>query len=350
MIKRPYASHSPIIVTGGAGFIGSALVRHLNDLGAYNIVVVDDLGEGGKWKNLRGKRIDHILGIDEFLPRLASGLVKPQAVFHMGACSSTTEMDCDYLNRNNVHYSQDIFRYCAEQDVPLVYASSAATYGAREQNFSDDHSEVNTPLLPINPYGYSKQLFDHWVLAQDKTPPFWAGLKFFNVYGPNEYHKGGQASVIFHAFNQIVSTGVVRLFQSHREDYEDGMQLRDFVYVKDVVAVCAQLAGLVEEGDNEAAPETKGKIKAKSGIYNLGTGTARSFKDLALAVFAALDKDPKITYIPMPGNLQGQYQYYTQAEMGKLRKKGKIKTEFMSLEDGAKDYVQNHLATEDPYY
>lgn len=336
------ASKAPIVVTGGAGFIGSALVRHLNDIGETHIVVVDDCGTGLKWKNLRNKRIATIVGIDaleEYLEDVAlfsdSPKQKPKAIFHMGACSSTTETDMDFLNRNNVLYSQMLFRFCCEHDIPFIYASSAATYGARESGFSDEHSEVKAPLLPINPYGYSKQLFDHWLLQQEHTPPFWAGLKFFNVYGPNEYHKGGQASVIYHAFNQIQQTGEVKLFESHRSDYEHGLQLRDFVYVKDVVAVCSHL--LHDD-------------KAKSGIYNVGTGTARSFKDLALAVFAALGKEPKISYIPMPENLRDQYQYYTQADMTKLRKKGKYKAEFMSLEAGAKDYVQHHLTAEDPYY
>lgn len=350
MLKIRSTTHHPIIVTGGAGFIGSALVRHLNDLGEHNIIVVDDLGTGIKWKNLRGKRLSHILGIKELAGWLArKDTPIPMAIYHMGACSSTTETDCDFLNRNNVHYSQDLFQYCAEQDVPFIYASSAATYGSREANFSDDHSEVKTPLLPINPYGYSKQLFDHWVLAQAKTPPFWAGLKFFNVYGPNEYHKGGQASVIYHAFKQISAHGEVNLFKSHREGYMHGQQMRDFVYVKDVVAVCSHLLGLQGQakGSAKAAMESG---KAKSGIYNLGTGTARSFEDLALAVFAALGKEPKINYIPMPENLRDQYQYFTQAQMGKLRKKAKYKANFYSLEDGAKDYVQRHLATQDPYF
>jgi ADP-L-glycero-D-manno-heptose 6-epimerase len=256
----------------------------------------------------------------------------------MGAISATTERDFNKLVADNIHYSQDLWSWCAEHDVPFFYASSAATYGAGERGYNDTSIDY---LRPLNGYGYSKHFFDQWVLRQvaekQPTPPAWAGFKFFNVYGPNEYHKERMASVAFHTFNQFKETGTMKLFKGTKTDVEDGMQLRDFVYVKDAANVVAYFltAGL-------------SKRTAPNGIYNIGTGEARSFKDLATNVMTSMAREPNITYIDMPQDLQGKYQYFTQANMDKLRKAG-YKTPFTSLEDGVKDYVQNYLLQEDPY-
>ena len=247
-------------------------------------------------------------------------------VFHIGARTDTTEFDVEIFDRLNVHYSQTLWNICVDASIPFVYASSAATYGEGEFGYDDDHS-IFPKLQPLNPYGWSKQQFDLWVLKQEKHPPFWAGLKFFNVYGPNEFHKARMASVIFHAFNQINKSGEVKLFRSHRPEYKDGWQLRDFVYVKDVVDVCLFLM-------NE---------KVESSIFNLGTGTARSFYDLADATFKALDKETKIEFIDIPSDIRDKYQYFTEANMQKLITAGYSKP-FTSLEDGVTDYVKNYLS------
>ncbi len=323
-----------LVVTGGAGFIGSALIWQLNELGIEDIIVVDHLGTGPKWKNLAKRHFSQIIHKDDFLGWLKSNKDKIDGIFHMGACSSTTEEDADYLVRNNLQYSIDLFNYCTTEKIPFIYASSAATYGSREQDFFDDDAYTARSLRPINKYGFSKHVFDCWVLKQEKTPPFWAGLKFFNVYGPNEYHKGGQASVVFHAFPQIRDEGQLRLFKSHKEGYADGEQQRDFVYVKDVVKVIWHLF----------------EKKKTSGIYNLGTGQARSFLDLGKATFTAMGKPVKIEWIKMPETLRGQYQYFTKAELKKLREQGGYNAPFFSLEEGVADYVNNYLQKEDPFF
>lgn len=323
-----------IVVTGGAGFIGSALIWALNEAGHKQIVSVDQLGEGEKWRNLVKRDIAYNLEIDELFPWLETYGKEVSAIFHMGACSSTTEKDADYLMSNNFHYTQKLWQFCTVHDVPFIYASSAATYGAKESDFFDDHELVGS-LLPINKYGWSKQLFDRWAIAQKSSPSHWYGLKFFNVYGPQEYHKGSQASVVFHAYPQIKHQGSLKLFKSYKEGFEHGEQLRDFVYVKDVVSVMKHLL------DN--------KSKAKSGIYNLGTGEARSFADLGRAVFQSLNKESQFNWIEMPDNIKNQYQYYTKADLKRLREDAGYKAEFTKLEEGVKDYVCNYLNAEDPY-
>jgi ADP-L-glycero-D-manno-heptose 6-epimerase len=326
-----------IIVTGGAGFVGSALVWKLNQKGLTDIVVVDRMGTGSKWKNLVKRQISNIIHKDEFFGWLDQlpGSRKIEAVFHMGACSSTTETDADYLVKNNLHFSMRLWEFCAKNKIPFIYASSAATYGAGEQGYVDEPKKM--PLLrPINPYGYSKQLFDVWASSQKMKPPFWAGLKFFNVYGPQEYHKGSQASVIYHAFPQIRDKGSLRLFKSYRDDFKHGEQKRDFVYVKDVVDVLYHLY--------------HARRLAVSGVFNLGSGKARTFNDLGKSVFRALgNKREKFEYIEMPEQLRGQYQYFTEATLDELRRRTGYKGKMTSLEDGVADYVTNYLAKDDPY-
>lgn len=324
-----------IIVTGGAGFIGSALIWKLNEAGINDIVVVDRLGNENKWKNLVKRQINYVIHKDEFFAWLKDQDEQDiEAIFHMGACSATTENNADYLMDNNVLYSIKLFEYCTKNDIPFIYASSAATYGSEESNFSDD-IETIPELRPINKYGYSKHLFDTWVLKQKKHPKVWYGFKFFNVYGPGEYHKNKQASVAFHAFNQIEEDGCVKLFKSYRKNVEDGEQKRDFVYIKDVVNIL-----------HHVYKEKKGT----SGIYNIGTGKARSFMDLGEAVFKALDKHPsKINWIKMPDALKKQYQYFTQANLSNLKNKAGYLEPFHSLEEGVHDYVTNYLMKEDPY-
>ena len=277
------------------------------------------------------RRIADIIPIEGLDSWLAGRKTPPEAIFHMGACSSTTETNADYLMANNVHYSTRLFEYCTDHAIPFIYASSAATYGAMEQGFDDCHALI-PDLRPINKYGYSKQLFDCQVLRAAKTPPFWAGLKFFNVYGPQESHKGSQASVVWHAYPQIRDQGRLRLFKSYRDGIDHGEQKRDFVYVKDVVKV---MLHLFDKQDPEA-----------SGIYNVGTGQARSFADLGRAVFSAMDRAPEFEWIDMPDNIRNQYQYFTQASLGRLREKAGYQTGFLSLEDGIRDYVQEYLQKE----
>ncbi len=325
-----------IVVTGGAGFIGSALIWKLNQLGRTDIIVVDALRTGDKWKNLVKRQIWGVIHKDQFLSWLERAPEEKQieAVVHLGACSSTTERDVDYLNANNTQYSMALFTYCRDRSIPFVYASSAATYGNGEHGYGDDPAGI-LQLRPINPYGWSKQLFDAWALKQKTTPPFWCGLKFFNVYGPNEYHKGSMQSLVAKAVPQIQSEGLLRLFKSYREGINHGEQQRDFVYVKDVVDV---LMHLLEN--------TK---TAKSGIYNLGTGKARSFADLARAVFVAMKREPLFEWIEMPEEIRNQYQYFTQAEMARFRKETGYKKPFTSLEDGVREYVHEQLLREDRY-
>ncbi|HLG38933.1 MAG TPA: ADP-glyceromanno-heptose 6-epimerase, partial [Chitinophagaceae bacterium] len=272
-------------------------------------------------------------------------------VFHLGARTDTTEFDYSIHERLNVEYSKKIWQYCTEKKIPLVYASSAATYGSGESGYSDSH-ELVEKLKPLNPYGVSKNEFDKWVLrqAQDKLPPFWAGLKFFNVYGPNEYHKARMASVIFHSFNQIREKGKVKLFKSHRPDFKDGEQLRDFVYVEDVVKVCYWFMEKPEAGSQRSdVGSRKSEVGTiASGLYNLGTGKARSFNDLVKAIFSALNKTDNIEYIDTPLDIRDKYQYFTEADMNKLRNAG-YKDAFYSLEEGVKDYVTNYLVGHNYY-
>jgi ADP-L-glycero-D-manno-heptose 6-epimerase len=314
-----------IIVTGGAGFIGSCVVRTLNDHGIEDIVIVDDIHDTDKWMNMRNKKYIKYVHKSQFFEELPTyeGVT---AIIHMGAQSSTTERDFDYLWNNNFEYTKALWNYCSEKQISFIYASSAATYGDGAEGF-DDKMDIDK-LLPLNGYGYSKQLFDLWVKHQAKNAPKQhVGLKFFNVYGPNEYYKGSMASMIFHGFNQIKADGEIRLFKSMNPQYEDGGQLRDFVYVKDI---CSVIYWLLEN-------------PTVSGLFNVGTGRAQSFRELGEATFHALGLEPNIRYIDMPEKLVSKYQYYTKAEMGKLRAAGYDKP-FMNLEEGAKDYVCNHLA------
>ncbi len=314
-----------IIITGAAGFIGSCLVQKLNDEGFYDLVLVDDFSNPEKNKNFEGKRFSKQVHRDVFPDWLHENHLHVQFVFHIGARTDTTESDRELFNRLNLNYTKAIWERCAEFGLPLVYASSAATYGSGEQGYDDDESKI--PLLkPLNPYGESKNDFDKWALQQDKKPFFWAGLKFFNVYGPNEYHKGRMASVIFHTFNQIRETGAMKLFRSHHPEYKDGEQMRDFVYVKDVLNVLYFLM----------------HHRKDSGIYNLGTGKARSFLDLATSTFNALGKPVSISFVPTPEDIREKYQYFTEARMDKLRSIG-YSLEFYSLEEGVEDYVKNYL-------
>jgi ADP-L-glycero-D-manno-heptose 6-epimerase len=315
-----------IIVTGAAGFIGSCLVSKLNQAGFNDIVAVDDFSHASKAGNLENKTLTAKVHRDEFHSWLRVNHKLVQFIFHIGARTDTTEFNIEIFNRLNLNYTKEIWNICCEFGLPLVYASSAATYGAGEHGYLDDHSLI-PKLKPLNPYGDSKNDFDKWALAQEKKPYFWAGLKFFNVYGPNEYHKGRMASVIFHTFHQVNNTGKVKLFRSHRPDYRDGHQLRDFVYVKDVVEVCMFLM----------------QHRKDSAIYNLGTGKARAFVDLATSTFTAMNKQVNIEFIDIPEDIRDKYQYFTEASMDKLISAGYSRP-FCSLEDGIHDYVSNYLA------
>ena len=315
-----------IVVTGAAGFIGSDLVGYLNGKGYSDLILVDEFGDPAKEPNLAGKSFAEKVEREVFFDWLAEKRPVVDFVFHIGARTDTTEFDYSVHERLNVEYSKKIWAYCTENAVPLVYASSAATYGAGELGYDDSH-ELPFDLKPLNAYGVSKNEFDKWALGQGSAPPFWAGLKFFNVYGPNEYHKGRMASVIFHSFHQIRRDGEVRLFKSHRPDFEDGQQLRDFVYVKDVVKVCYWLM----------------EKRPGSGIYNLGTGVARSFQALVEATYGGLDLPANIRYVEMPEDIRDKYQYFTQANMDKLRAAG-YSDAFHTLEEGVDDYVRHYLA------
>lgn len=325
------------IVTGGAGFIGSALIWKLNQLGIDDILIVDRLGTGAKWQNLAKRRFLSIMHKDEFLPWLTSHINKLEisGVFHLGASSSTTENNVDYLVSNNLNYSQKLWDLCAHNGIPFIYASSASTYGAGEHGYEDDPSLVSI-LRPLNPYGFSKQSFDTWVLRQKRTPPFWAGIKFFNVYGPQEYHKGSQASVVWQFVPQIQKHGVLRLFKSYRDNIAHGAQKRDFVYIKDCVDVLVHLM--------------RHTSTARSGIYNLGSGEARSFAELGQAVFRAMGhSEAAFEWIEMPESLRQHYQYFTQASLARLRELGGYPHPMTRIEDGVRDYVTNYLLKEDPY-
>lgn len=320
-----------IVITGAAGFIGSALAHYLNEQFYNDLVLVDDFSRSDKGRNLAALKYTALVPRDEFGQWIDTNHRLVQFVFHLGARTDTAEFNKDIFNRLNLNYSKMVWLKCVQYGLPLVYASSAATYGMGENGYRDDHAIV--PLLkPLNPYGESKNEFDKWVLLQKETPYFWAGFKFFNVYGPNEYHKGRMASVVFHAFRQIRDTGKMKLFRSHREDVKDGEQKRDFIYVKDVVRVLFYF--MLHRKD--------------SGIYNLGTGNARSFLDLARNVFRALGKEEFIEFIDTPADIRDKYQYFTEADISKLRKAGYNYT-FYSLEEGIFDYVTHYLMPDKCY-
>jgi len=325
------SKESLIVVTGAAGFIGSCLVGYLNRHGFYNLLLVDDFSRTDKMPNLENKQFSFKVDREEFFPYLSHEKPAIDFVFHIGARTDTTEFDYRVHQRLNVEYTEKLWNYCTVWQIPLIYASSAATYGAGELGYQDDESRVNL-LRPLNPYGVSKNEVDKWVLHQEDHPPFWAGLKFFNVYGPNEYHKRRMASVIFHAAAQIHATGKMKLFKSHRPDFKNGQQLRDFIYVRDVLKVCYWLM----------------HERPASGIYNLGTGKARSFEDLVKATFHALDLPVAIEYIDMPEDLRETYQYFTEADMHKLINAG-YSDSFYTLEEGVDDYVRQYLAAKKYY-
>lgn len=320
-----------IVVTGAAGFIGSCLVGSLNQLGYERLILVDDFSNEKKAPNLAGKKFLRQVHREQFFDWAEenSGLI--DRVFHLGARTDTTEMNYEVHKKWNLDYSIQMWQYCTAHNVPLVYASSAATYGNGEYGYNDDHNVV-AKLQPLNPYGVSKNEFDIWALKQDKTPPFWAGLKFFNVYGPNEYHKARMASVIFHAYNQIKAKGEVKLFRSHNPNFKDGEQIRDFIYVKDVLNICLWLM----------------EHQPASGLYNTGTGKGRTFNDLVTAIFHTLHLPVNIQYIDTPEDIRDKYQYFTEANMTKLHEAGYDKP-FYSLEEGVKEYAGQFL-TEGKYF
>ena len=314
-----------IVVTGAIGFIASGFVSFLNQMGLTDLVVVDDFYKWQKEKNLKHKKIHDWVHRDLFLNYFEKTASQVDVVFHLGARTDTVSDDVALFNQLNLEYSKSVWRICTEHNIPLIYASSAATYGDGAFGFSDAH-ELIKKYKPLNAYAQSKHDFDVWALKQKDTPPKWYGLKFFNVYGPNEYHKARMASVIFHAWHQIGDTGKLKLFKSHRPDYADGGQKRDFIYVKDVLQ-------MVWDVYNHKAP---------SGLYNIGTGEARTFESLGKATFAALEKPPVIDYIDMPEDLREKYQYFTEADMTKWKSAG-LPLPATSLEDGVKDYVQHYL-------
>ena len=314
-----------IIITGAAGFIGSCLVAKLNEELFYDLVLVDDFSNEEKNKNLVGKRYTSKVERTDFFNWLEENANQVQFIFHLGARTDTTEFDQTIFDELNLNYSKNMWQMCVKHGLPLVYASSAATYGLGDLGYDDDESQISN-LKPLNPYGESKNDFDIWAISQEERPYFWAGLKFFNVYGPNEYHKGRMASVILHAFRQIKETGKMKLFRSHNPSYKDGEQLRDFIYVKDVVEVCHFLLN----------------HRKDSGIYNLGTGTARTFLDLVKSTFNALKISPNISFIDTPEDIRDKYQYFTEAKMSKLISVGYTKR-FASLEEGVADYVSQYL-------
>ena len=332
----PECPQQMYLVTGGAGFIGSNIVAALAERG-LPVAVCDRLGESDKWRNLAKHPLEALVLPEELDAFLEGEAARIEAVIHMGAISDTTERDADALIANNFTLSCRLWDWCAARALPLIYASSAATYGNGTEGFDDDMSEARLARLrPLNGYGWSKLLFDRWVAARlaqgDKQPAFWSGLRFFNVYGPNEYHKGSQASVAYHLHRQVTAGEPARLFQSHRPDIPDGGQQRDFVWIGDCVAVVDWLL----------------QGRAPNGVYNLGTGGARSFADLARAVFAAMDQAENISYVPTPEAIRDKYQYFTEASMGRLRAAG-YEADFTPLEAGVEAYVRHHLSTDDPY-
>ncbi len=314
-----------IVVTGAAGFIASYFVKKLNQEGYQDIVLVDDFSVNAKKRNWESLNYSQKVDRKLLFSWIEQNENQIQFIFHLGARTDTAEFDLGILNELNLNYSKQLWRLCVRYALPFIYASSAATYGKGEHGYDDNHHVVNK-LVPLNPYGVSKNDFDKWVIAEKKQPFYWAGLKFFNVYGPHESHKGRMASVVWHTFNQVIQTGMMKLFRSHNENYKDGEQLRDFIYVKDVADVLYFLM----------------HHRKDSGLYNLGTGQARTFVDLATAAFVAMGKEPTISFIDIPKDIREKYQYFTEANMNKLRSIG-YKTEFTSLEEGVKEYVQEYL-------
>ena len=333
MSKQP-----TIVVTGTAGFIGTVFVQYLNEQGLTNLILVDDFGVEAKRNNWEKKQFVKVIERQAFLEQLHELDFNIDIIVHLGARTDTTEFNYAIHEELNLEYSKSLWNYATEKQIPFIYASSAATYGAGELGYDDSH-EIIGQLKPLNPYGISKNEFDKWAIAQTTHPPVWAGLKFFNVYGPNESHKGRMASVIFHAFNQIKENGVVKLFKSHKSNFKDGEQLRDFIYVKDVTKVIYWMLDemLLHKWSVE-----------KNGLYNLGTGQARTFYDLAANVFIAQGLKPNIEFVDMPSDIRDTYQYFTEANMVKLRAAGYV-AQFYSLEEGVKDYVQNYLVPQAGY-
>ena len=323
-----------ILVTGAAGFIGSAFVWKLNELGREDIIVTDKLRSEEKWLNLAKRKYYDWVDKDQLFEYLEENGDEITAIIHMGACSATTERDGDFLMHNNYEYTKELWNFAVKKNIDFIYASSAATYGDGAQGYFDEldlsgHEE----LRPLNKYGYSKKIFDVWALKQEKTPKKWIGLKFFNVYGPQEYHKERMASMVFHAFNQYNAEKEIKLFKSHKEGYKDGFQLRDFIYIKDVVSIMNFFL-------NE---------DVQSGVYNVGTGKADAFYNLAKATLESMGGDTNaIKFVDMPEDLRGKYQYFTEAVMAKLIREG-YKDKFYTLDEGVKDYIQNYLMKEDKY-
>ena len=322
-----------IVVTGAAGFIGSCFIQKLNNEGFNDIIAVDDFSKAEKNKNLEGKIITQKVDRAHFFNWLNGRYKFVEFIFHLGARTDTTEFDYSVLEELNLEYSKKIWLSADKFGIPVVYASSAATYGGGEYGYDDD-MKLLPKLQPLNPYGISKNEFDKWALEQENKPYFWIGLKFFNVYGPNEYHKGRMASVILHAYSQYIKNGEVKLFRSHKDGIADGEQKRDFIYVKDVIDVLYHFL--------------HNRHKESSGIYNLGTGNAESFNTLAGSIFKAINQDPNISYIDTPLDIRDKYQYFTEAKMDRLRAIG-YSAPFTSLEEGVKDYVNGYLM-EGKYY
>lgn len=320
-----------IIITGAAGFIGSSLLAKMNNKGVKDIILVDDFTNGDKNLNILNKTYRERVDRMEFFDWSEKNFNDIEFIFHIGARTDTAEFNTSVFDRLNLNYSKKIWEICTKHQIPLVYASSAATYGDGALGYDDSH-ELIKKLVPLNPYGVSKNEFDKWVLEQSETPPFWAGLKFFNVYGPNEYHKGRMASVIFHTFKHIQETGNMQLFRSHIPEYENGKQMRDFIYVKDIVKICLFLY----------------TNRKNSGIYNAGTGEARTFLDLATNTFHAMRIKPDISFIDTPADIRDKYQYFTQAKMSKLKSIG-YDLPFYSLEEGIEEYVLSYLMEKNYY-
>jgi ADP-L-glycero-D-manno-heptose 6-epimerase len=314
-----------IIVTGAAGFIGSNLTGKLNAEGHNTLVLVDRFGKASKEANLLNKSFHEKIDRDDFASWLKAHHSETGFIFHLGARTDTAEFDRSVFDSLNLNYTKMVWNACTVYRIPLIYASSAATYGMGEWGYKDDHDVVEK-LKPLNPYGESKNEFDKWALKQKEAPPFWAGVKFFNVYGPNEYHKGRMASVVMHAFRQINETGKMKLFRSHHPDYKDGEQRRDFIYVKDITRVLYFLY----------------KNRPASGLYNLGTGRAGSFLALTRATFTALGLDPVIEFMDTPADIRDKYQYFTEADMSRLRQAG-YREPFLTIEKGVEEYVKEYL-------
>lgn len=327
-----------IVITGAAGFIASCLTGYLNNQGYHDLVLVDNFDNENKTKNWQNKKYSELVPRADFFDWLESNDKKIDIIIHLGAKTDTTEFDYSIHEELNVVYSQKIWKYCVDNNTPLIYASSAATYGNGEHGYVDGH-DIPFQLTPLNPYGKSKNEFDKWAILQKEQPVSWTGLKFFNVYGPNEYHKGRMASVILHSVKQIKEKGSVELFRSHNPKYKDGEQLRDFVYVKDLIKVITwMMENMVQHK----------WISNNNGLYNLGTGNARSFYDLVSSTFNGLGLSPDIKFIDMPVDIRDKYQYFTEADMSKLKNSG-YNEAFYSLEEGVEDYVKNYLDKENYY-